>query len=400
MGKLQFRGRILAITGDGAEGSLMAEAEESTMMGWRKTPAVLAACAWWLAAGAGAFAATPCTLDRATGTTVDADPFLRNAWGSRWNKTIDRVAFMQPGAAGYYRVFTIRPDGSDRVALTEGRPGLPTKHQGSVYWHPSGRYLLFTAQKQEWSGMRLFGNPDYEAMPGFGRHDDLWLITPDGSRLWQLIDEPNTRDEGVLMPVFSPSGRQIAWSARQPGGKYVLKVADFVETPRPHLQDIRSYQPGGVAYYETGSFTSDGKSLTYTSDQDTHSFWHSQIYRLDLRSGVGTRLTVGNDYNEHPTVVNTPGGDWIVYMSTNGVRRLPFHFFLGTDWYAMKPDGSAAKRLTTMNAGRRDDPENTGEMQVAGTIAMSAAGDYFLGDVQDNLVRQTGFVRIVRLVCQ
>jgi Tol biopolymer transport system component len=344
-----------------------------------------------------------CTLDRATGTTIDPEPFMRNAWGSRWNVTTNRIAYIQPNAAGYYRIFTVSPDGRDRRALTEGQPGLPpNKHQGMLYWHPSGRYLMFTAQKPDWSGMALFGAPDYEALPGFGRHDDLWLITSDGRHLWQLLSEPNTKQQGILIPVFSPDGRRIAWSSRQARGRDVLKVADFIETPEPHIENVRSYEPGGEAYYETGSFTSDSKSLTYTSDQDTHRFLHSQIYILSLASGKGTRLTTGNDYNEHPIVVKTPSGDWIVYMSTKGVDRFPFQLKLaiGTDWYAMRTDGSDVKRLTTMNVNRKDNPENAGYMQVACTVAVSPSGNLMLGDVQDSVARQTGMIRLVRLTCR
>jgi Tol biopolymer transport system component len=101
-----------------------------------------------------------------------------------------------------------------------------------------------------------------------------------------LTDEPDTPDEGILIPVFSPNGRQIAWSARGPGGHYMLKIADFVEQPQPHLGPVRTYQPGGAVYYETGSFSSDGGSLFYTSDEDTHRFLASQIYRLDVASGA------------------------------------------------------------------------------------------------------------------
>jgi Tol biopolymer transport system component len=279
------------------------------------------------------------------------------------------------------------------------KAGLPAKHQGAPYWHPSGRYLLFTAQKQDWSGIRLFGSPDYEALPGFGRHDDLWLAKADGSRFWQLTNDANSKDQGILLPVFSPDGKHIAWSARQPGGKYVLVLAGFVEYPEPHLQNLKQYHPGTASYYEPGSFTTDSQSLIYTSDQDTHSFWQSQIYRLDLASGESLRLTAGRDYNEHPVIVGTPGGDWIVYMSTRGVDRYPWRFFLGTDWYAMKLDGSGTKRLTVMNVNRKDNPQNAGHRQVATTVAVSPAGDFMLGDVQDSIVRQTGLVRVIRFIC-
>ena len=60
-----------------------------------------------------------CTLDRATGTTIDPKPFLLNALGSRWNAATNRVAFMQPDSANHYHVFTIRPDGSDPRAYGE-----------------------------------------------------------------------------------------------------------------------------------------------------------------------------------------------------------------------------------------------------------------------------------------
>ena len=353
-----------------------------------------------LAIGASAvFAQTPCTLDRATGTTIEKASFLRNGYSVRWHAGLDRLAYMQPAANGYYRIFTANPDGSGITALSEQAPGLPKKHHGSPHWHPSGKYLLLVAQKQDWSGRKLFGNPDYEALPGFGRHDDMWLIAADASQSWQLTDEPNTVDQGVLIPVWSADGKHVAWSSRQPGGKYVLKVADFLETPQPHLSEVRSFQPGGKAYYETGSFTSDGKSLIYTSDQDTHDFWHSQIYRLDLDSGKATRLTVGTHYNEHPSLMTSPIGDWVVYMSTEGVDRYPWQLFLGTDWWAMRPDGSGKKRLTRMNINRKDNPQNEKALRVAGTIAPSPDGTWFLGDVQDSLTKQTGQVRVVRFTC-
>jgi len=156
---------------------------------------------------------------------------------------------------------------------------------------------------------------------------------------------------------------------------------------------------GSARVSSTRALTADSASLTYAGDQDTHSFWRSQIYRLDLVSGKSTRLTRGNDYNEHPTIIDTPDGDWIVDMSTRDVDRYPGQLFLGTDWYPMRSDGQDGKRLTKMNVNRKDNPQNTGKMRVAGTVAVSPAADYMLGDVQDSLVRQTGLVKLARFSC-
>jgi Tol biopolymer transport system component len=340
-----------------------------------------------------------CTLDRALGTSIEKTPFMKKGYSARWNAAVNRIAFMEPDASRYYRIYTMKPDGTDRHEVAGERSGVPQKHQGSPYWHPSGRFIIFIAQKAEWKSAKLFGNPDYEALPGFGRHNDLWISSVDGKQSWRLTDEPNTKDQGVLAAVFAPDGKHIAWSSRLPGGTYEMKVAEFVALPQPHLAEVKSYAPGGKVYYETGSFTSDGASLLYASDQDTHSFWQSQIYRLDLESGRSVQLTEGKDYNEHPNIVATPSGDWVIYMSTKEVDRFPFSFWLGTDWWAMKTNGSEAKRLTSMNVRRKNNPHNMGSIQVAGTVAVSPDGDLMLGDIQDSLTKQTGLVRTVRFTC-
>ena len=52
-----------------------------------------------------------------------------------------------------------------------------------------------------------------------------------------------------------------------------------------------------------------------------------------------------------------------------------------------------------MNVNRKGNPQNTGKMLVAGTVAVSPVGGFMLGDVQDSLVRQTGLVKLVRFSC-
>jgi Tol biopolymer transport system component len=356
-------------------------------------PAIFIALSAWLFDAD----AQTCTLDRATGTTIDAEPLLKNGYGNRWNHATNRVAFMQPDASGFYRIYTMKPDGSARSEFNP--PGLPAGHRGSVYWTPDGRYLLFTAQKPDWADTRMFGVPAYGALPGWGTHDDIWIASADASMAWQLTNDPNTKREGELLPVISPDGRKLAWGLRQADKSYLLNIAELSYTPAPHLSKIESSKPGEGKYFEPGGFSSDSRYLVYTTDDGTHSFWASQIYLLDLTTHTTKRLTQGKFYNEHPNVVKTPSGDWIIYMSTEGSERFPGHLTLGTDWWAMRLDGSGAKRLTFMDSRKPNNPESSGAPMIATTAAISPAGDYFLGDVQDDLVKQTGLVRVVRFTC-
>jgi Tol biopolymer transport system component len=349
-------------------------------------------------APAGALGAALCTLDRATGTTIDANPYIAGGYVTRWNFATGRLVYMAPNPDGYYRVYVVPAIGGTPQELTRNTPGVPTTHMGLPYWHPSGRYVVFIAQKQQWHGARMFDNPDYGAIPGWGVHDDIWVATADGAHAWKLTHEENTKFEGELMPVFSPDGRYLAWSSRQPDKSYILKVAEFIEAPAPHLENTREYTPGGRVYYEPGSFTSDGSALAYTSDQDTGSFWASQIHLLDLASGKSRRLTQGRHYNEHPIVMNTPDGDWVVYMSTKNEQQR-FMRAPGTDWWAVRTDGTGEKRLTYMNIHARDNPQDNGHTLTAITSAISPQGDFMLADVQDSLTRQTGYVRVVRFTC-
>jgi len=357
-----------------------------------------ASAALLLLAFAAAQAHPACTLDRATGTTIGSTSFMPNAWGSTWDLPSNRIAFMTPVASGYYHLFTVSPDGQNPFPITSFLPQIPPYHQGDPSWYPGGRYLLFIAQMRDWHGATMFGSPDFGALPGFGVHDDMWLITADGKNAWQLTSDANTKRQGILLPIFSPDGKEIVWTQRQPDKSYIITIADFSLTPVPHLSNFRYLTPGHANYYETGSFSSDGKTLFYTSDQDTNNFWLSQIFALNLQSSVSTRLTFGQTYNEHPIVAATPTGDWVIYMSTKGLRRHPGHFFLGTEFWAMRPDGSGAKRLTGMNVP--GDPEYTEKLMVAGNANLSPDGTYLLASVQNSLVKQTGEILKINFTCE
>jgi Tol biopolymer transport system component len=170
-------------------------------------------------------------------------------------------------------------------------------------------------------------------------------------------------------------------------------LADFVESPEPHLENIRRIQPGGEAFYEASDISPDGRSLVFTSNYDTKNFWKNQIYSYDLSTGASKRLTV-DGYNEHPSY--TPDGRHIIFMSNNEVDRL--RLLTGTDWWLMDADGGNKQRISFMNSKKH--PHSDGHPMWAGLVAWSPDGDWFYGDVQTTLIGLKGKIIKVRLSCE
>lgn len=97
----------------------------------------------------------------------------------------------------------------DRVALEKERQltNNPLVNYAAT-WHPSGKYLLFTASQ----------------LGQVGAADDLWLIRDDGYRRCRLTFAPGF--DGL--PMFASDGNQLLWtSTRTPDGTAQLYLATF-----------------------------------------------------------------------------------------------------------------------------------------------------------------------------
>lgn len=99
-------------------------------------------------------------------------------------------------------VYTMKTDGSDVRRLTDFRA-----MSWAPYYHPSGEYVIFTSNK--------FGFSNFE----------LFLVDSEGRREPVRV----TATEGFDgLPVFSPDGRKLAWTAgRTSGGKSQIFLADW-----------------------------------------------------------------------------------------------------------------------------------------------------------------------------
>lgn len=290
----------------------------------------------------------------------------RNAKDIDWFHATDLIAYPRMNPVDrYYDVWVIRPDGSGKACLTCGE-NFPKKHNGNVTWHPSGNYLVFTAQNEDTRG-ELY---DSLAIPGTGLNCNLWAMTSDGEGIWQLTNIPTEREtpQGVIHPQFSHDGTQLLWAqaigeySPVPGeewGRWQVAIADFVlEDGVPGLENIRTSQPGPhPRFYESHGWSPDDALVVLSGNPEKgqHPPNGIDIYTMDAATGDLTRLThTPTDWDEHAHI--SPDGGMIAWMSGAeldvefpSVKWPDWKEYITTDLWMMDADGKNQHRVTYFN---------------------------------------------------
>jgi hypothetical protein len=269
----------------------------------------------------------------------------------------------------YMKIWSVRPDGAHRRCLTCDPPA-PAKHCGGIAWHPSGDYIVFSAENDDVRTRKA----DRLAEPGIGLNTNLWAMTPDGSRAWPLTrDETNDEDpRGAIHPVFSPDGTRLVWAgpvARNEvrkgfeWGEWALFFADFdTRTATPTLRNIVPVQPGDQhSFYESHDWSPDGRSVLFSGNLvPGQSVSGMDLYEYEVATGSVRRLTSTSDWDEDARY--TADGRSIYWTSSRGLN-VRFRSVIGLDWmqdleseyWVMMRDGASPRRVTWFNqSGRRD----------------------------------------------
>lgn len=310
-----------------------------------------------------------------------------------WDRSgSNRIAYSAKGSDGYYDVHLANPDGSHDTCITCNSPLLPNKHIAAPDWHPSGKWLLITVEKPVHEG------GSFAAMPGLGSFTDIWMIDTGCTKAYKLVDLPNDRDHGVIMPHFSHDGRHIIWTNRKAKadifahgrffGFWTINIADFAfgADSIPHISNIKSFEPGGSDFYETYGYSPDDSQIIFCSNMHQKSIWDEHIYTMDTNGNNIQRLTQTN-YNEH--AFYTPDGSKIVWMTNTDTKK-------GTDWWMMNIDGSNKKRLTYFND--KSSTQYAGQAVWCGFGSFSPDGTQFIGGRQVSLISQEGQIMMVKLL--
>ena len=252
--------------------------------------------------------------------------FKRNAGRADWSPDGQTILYHGKGRDGYYDLYTMNNDGRGVKCLTCNHKDLPNKHIGEASWHPSGDWIVFKAEMKD----HVLPRRGALAAPGIGYHNNVYAMTPDAKKVYQLTDLDTkkglfdrTPTCAVLNPHFSKDGKRVSWSERlEDGGKWGkwgIRVSDFVvENGVPTLKNMHTFKPGNSKlYYESNDFMPGDEKLIICGNLEYGQSEHAiDIYYLDLATRKTQRLTHSRgEFNEcpHPS----PDGSKIAYLSAS-----------------------------------------------------------------------------------
>jgi Tol biopolymer transport system component len=146
-----------------------------------------------------------------------------------------RIAFASD-RAGTFDIWSMNPDGSDPVQLTDG-----PAYDNTPVWSPDGRQIAFTREFQVWvmnadgsgesplTSSPLNGNspawsPDGSRIAFTSRDstgdDDIWVMDSDGTDAAPILSGP----EDDHTTAWAPHGRRIAFNTERYGQTWVMLV--------------------------------------------------------------------------------------------------------------------------------------------------------------------------------
>ena len=258
--------------------------------------------------------------------------------GSRpqWSANGNWIAYDHKEADGYYDVYLIHPDGKGNVCLTCDRTEVP-KNNGSPNYHPSGRYLVFTAEKVQHASVPTSTTVWIE--PGTGMFHDVAVLDFLTGSIYRLTDVRSGLAGppvgGSLHPRFSHKDTRLMWSDFQDSGSdqarygnWQIAVADFITTPQPHLENVTFYNPGAKPeWLETQGWTLDDSGIYVAcAPLEGQDDYFSDFGLIDLATQQLTRLTLTSGLNGEPFLYEEHGaesslGDAIAFMSSDRWSR-------------------------------------------------------------------------------
>jgi Tol biopolymer transport system component len=309
----------------------------------------------------------------------------------------NRIAFDRLGDDGFYDVYVMTPEGESASCLTDTPGFVPQRNNGQPVWHPSGRYIVFQAEKDSALDPNdVHYQVSWLSQPGRGWNCDLWCVDVQDTSYYRLTNLPTRKDSidatptsGVLHAHFSHDGNLLLWSELLNGeaflwgrgnwGQWRMNVSRFiVDDGIPKLDSTRHFERGNfgdATFYETHGFSPDDSLIIFSGNlQPGQHETYLDIYTINLYTDELQRLTFTTQeiWDEHAHY--SPDGEKIVWMTSESYTFDPdqWRATLRTDYWIMNADGSNKTRLTYFNESGHS--EYTGDRVIMADCSWSPEG--------------------------
>ncbi|MEA2034808.1 MAG: peptidase S9 [Euryarchaeota archaeon] len=237
-------------------------------------------------------------------------------------------------SAGEFDLWTMNPDGTGRVRLTEGGriiPGLTLSGYGAD-WSADGKQIVYTACLFDNAAIwKSFVDTVAKGSPAVNISDirndaDIWIMDTDGSNKRQLTTGGDARS-----PRCQPQGNKIAYLPDTSGYSELWIMSDD-GTGKIQI----TFSDGNVTEY---AWSPDGSAIAYVVAAPYNKWPEFSIWITNLDGSGSKQLTSGN-WDQSP--VWSPDSSRIAFRS--GSRNQ-------TAIWIINSDGSDLAPLTPGDSG-------------------------------------------------
>jgi TolB protein len=244
-----------------------------------------------------------------------------------WSPDGKYVAFASNRNGGF-DIFVMREDGSEVRQLT-----WDTLDERFPRWSPDGKNIVFESPRD-----------GLIPKPGYPRYSDLFVVTSDGSHMYNLTRTPARSERWA---TWSPDGKTIAYTRSDSTATQIYLINPDGTGARP----LRTPAPGYLD--DAAAWSPDGSRIAFSAFNLNHPMYIETFVIFSVRTdGSDLQALTGTGYDSARFPAWSPDGKHILFNRDNLDEW--WGRFSTQNLWIMNSDGSGKTRIT-QDASRRNE---------------------------------------------